>query len=679
MTDKQKDITIEEAQKIVHPLSAWKVVNSLIQKGYIQVYENLNELYKTKQESYIFLNPSYQKEEELKKLLDKFETKLHYQNILLIFLHLKQTKKNVSQKELISVSSATAAQLKYLIDKQILIRKKMEVDRVLFEDVTETEENRLSDIQENAYQEIKLFFQQKKTTLLKGITGSGKTHIYMQLIQDCIQQGKQALYLLPEIALTTQIIQKLRAVFGNKIGVYHSRFSNQERVELWKKVQTKQFEIVVGSRSALLLPYHTLGLIIVDEEHDFSYKQQDPAPRYHARDAAIYLAHKCNASILLGTATPSIETYQNCIEGKFGLVELSSRYGEFALPKAKIIDLKKELSNKTLHKGIFSLALLEEIKNNLEQKKQIILFQNRRGYAPFIQCELCGWVPQCKNCDVSLTYHKTGDTMQCHYCHTKSALPTICLACGSNKLTTKSFGTEKIEEEISKIFPYARVKRFDWDNLKIKNQYTQIIHQFEKREIDILVGTQMVVKGLDFEHVQLVGILSADRLLSYPDFRVNERAFQLIEQVSGRAGRKDNQGKVLIQLFNTSHPLLPYILNHDYHHFFLEELKARKEFLYPPFSRLIRIILKHKNETTVKQAAQKLFTPLQNLPKSVLFGPAEPDIHRIKNFYIQEILIKTNKQSAHLIELKKQITQQIQILQTTRDFTSIHITLDVDP
>ncbi len=659
--------------------SAWKVVNGLLEKGLISVYEHLNEHYKPKRENFLFLNPIYKDEVHLKLILDKFETKPHYQNFILTYLHLFQTGKVVSQSDLLKKSLATPAQLKYLVEKEIFTVKKLEVDRVQFDIVDVLVENVLSDLQQEAYEKVIVSFAVNKPVLLKGITGSGKTHIYFKLIEDAIRDGKQALYLLPEIALTTQIIQKLRSVFGDRIGIYHSRFSNMERVELWRKVQAGEFDVVIGSRSAMLLPFKTLGIIIVDEEHDASYKQQDPAPRYHARDAAIYLAHLMKASILLGTATPSVESYYNCKQNKYDLVELNVRYGAATLPQTTLVDIKYEMAGKTFIKGMFSVALIAAIQQSIENKKQVILFQNRRGYAPFLQCDMCGWVPQCKNCDVSLTYHKATDQLHCHYCHARSPLLNVCLACGNNKIQARSFGTEKIEEEIQRIFPNARVQRFDWDSLKVKNKYIETIRQFEKREIDILVGTQMVVKGLDFEHVQLVGVLSADRLLSYPDFRVNERAFQLLEQVSGRAGRKDDRGQVLIQLFNTQHPILESLLKHDYDGFFAKEIQYRKEFLYPPFVRLIQISLKHKDPLTLKTAATKLFDDLQDLPKTVFFGPAEPAISRIKNYYIQEILLKTNGDATHLRELKKRLKQQIGLLNATNKFTTVFVSVNVDP
>lgn len=674
-----ENMTLEQVQKIIPHASAWKVIDSLLQKGLINVYENLNEKYKPKKEKYLYVHEKYKAENELKLLLEKFDAKPHYQNIILTVLYLQKSTRKASQKEVIAKTQATNAHIKYLSEKGILEIQYIDTDRVAFSHTPPLVQNILSDEQQFAYNEIKESLQNNKPVLLHGVTGSGKSHVYFQLIQDCIEKGKQALYLLPEIALTAQIVQKLKSIFGNQIGMYHSRFSNAERVELWKKVKEGTFCIVIGSRSSLLLPFKNLGLIIIDEEHDSSYKQQDPAPRYHARDAAAYLAYSYNAHLVMGSATPSVESYFNTIIGKYTLVTLQNRYGNAVLPTIEIVDIKNELSHGTLRKGIFSLKLVKEIQQSIEAKKQVILFQNRRGYSPYIQCEMCGWVPQCTQCDISLTFHKTNDKLQCHYCNTQSNIIHTCEACGSNKLTAKSFGTEKIEEVIQLIFPNARIERFDYDSLKIKNKFIDIINRFEKREIDILVGTQMLVKGLDFEHVNLVGVLSADRLLSYPDFRVHERAFQLLEQVAGRAGRKEGEGKVIIQLFNTTHPLLKCIQAHDYQLFFDSEIKMRKEFLYPPYTKLIRITLKHKDAQTVKNAAQLFFNKIKSLPRTVFFGPAEPQINRIKNYYLQELLLKTNKDTSHLREVKKVLNQELQLLNTIRGYGNVFSTVDVDP
>ena len=674
----ENDITLDEVQKIVQEKSAWKIVNSLIDKKLVSVYENLYENYKPKKENFVFLLEEYQPEEKLKLLFEILEKAPKQLHLLLTYLHLVKTEKNVLQADLLKHANASQPQLKALCEKGIFEVKKLEVDRLQTEYKGELIENVLSEIQQKAYEEIQLGFAEKKPVLLKGITGSGKTHIYFQLIKDCIQQGKQALYLLPEIALTTQIIRKLRATFGDKIGIYHSRFSNNERVEVWQKIQHQKYDVVIGARSALMLPFAHLGLIIVDEEHDTSYKQQDPAPRYHARDSAIYLANQAEANIVLGSATPSVESYYNAKQNKYKLVELAARFGEGKLPAIHFIDSKKEQVEKRM-KGIFSQTLIDEIQKSIQAKKQVILFQNRRGYSPFLQCTTCGWVPQCKYCDVSLTYHKVTDQLHCHYCGSKSPIIKICLACGGNRILAKSFGTEKIEEEIKQQFPNARVQRFDWDAMRTKNKYQEIIRLFEKQEIDILVGTQMVVKGLDFEHVNLVGVLNADSLLSYPDFRVNERVFQLLEQVSGRAGRKDGDGNVFIQAYKVNNPTLLKVQEHDFENFFLEELAGRKDFQYPPFTRLIKITLKHRDQKTVLDAAQKLGLDLAELPKTILFGPAEPPIARVRNLFIQEILLKINRDSEHVKLIKSVLKEKISMLNITKNFSTVNVQVDVDP
>jgi primosomal protein N' (replication factor Y) len=674
----ENDITLDEVQKIVQEKSAWKIVNSLIDKKLVSVYENLYENYKPKKENFVFLTDQYQQEDQLKTLFEILEKAPKQLHLLLTYLHLVKTEKNVLQADLLKHANASQPQLKALCEKGVFEVKKLEVDRLQTEYKGELIENVLSKIQQKAYEEIQSGFAEKKPVLLKGITGSGKTHIYFQLIKDCIQQGKQALYLLPEIALTTQIIRKLRATFGDKIGIYHSRFSNNERVEVWQKIQHQQYDVVIGARSALLLPFANLGLIIVDEEHDTSYKQQDPAPRYHARDSAIYLAYQSEANIVLGSATPSVESYYNAKQNKYKLVELGARFGEGKLPPIHFIDAKKEQVEKRM-KGIFSQTLIDEIQKTIQAKKQVILFQNRRGYSPFLQCTTCGWVPQCKYCDVSLTYHKVTDQLHCHYCGSKSPVIKICLACGGNRILAKSFGTEKIEEEIKQQFPNARVQRFDWDAMRTKNKYQEIIRQFEKQEIDILVGTQMVVKGLDFEHVNLVGVLSADSLLSYPDFRVNERVFQLLEQVSGRAGRKDGDGNVFIQAYKVNNPTLLKVQEHDFENFFLKELEGRKDFQYPPYTRIIKITLKHRDQKTVLDAAQKLGLDLAELPKTILFGPAEPPIARVRNLFIQEILLKINRDSDHVKQIKSTLKEKISMLNITKNFSTVNVQVDVDP
>ncbi|MEZ5045612.1 MAG: primosomal protein N' [Chitinophagaceae bacterium] len=672
------DFTLQDIQKLIPDTSAIQLIRQLADKGYVQVYENLKDQYKPKLADYIFLQKPFDDEENLKHLIENLEKKPKQLNILLSYLHLQQTNKLVSKKELLDIAQASTTQLKPFIEKNIFAVKAIEQERVQFEQTSATHQNILSTEQQIAYENIVQAFQNHKPVLLQGITGSGKTHIYFKLIQDCLTQQKQVLYLLPEIALTAQIINKLRGVFGNQIGIYHSRFSQMERVELWKNIQSKKYPIVIGARSALLLPFDALGLIIVDEEHDQSYKQQDPAPRYHARDAALFLAHSLQSNIILGSATPSIESLYNAEQKKFQKVILQTRYGSAKLPEVVLVDMKKEQAQKKV-KGLFSSQLLQAIEQSIASKKQILLFQNRRGYSPFILCADCAWIPHCKYCDVSLTYHKMTDQMHCHYCNTKTPYISICPACGGNRLKAQSYGTEKVEEEIKKLFPKARVQRFDWDVMRTKNKHQEIIQQFEKRSIDILVGTQMIVKGLDFEHVNLVGVLNADALLAYPDFRVHEKAYQLLEQVSGRAGRKDQQSQVMIQLYKPNHPLITQVLQHDISSFYQLETDARKEFQYPPYSRLIKITIKHRVRETAMNAAAKLAEALKTLPKTSLFGPAEPSIARIKNAYIQEILLKTNKDYQHLQMLKPCILQQVALLTATRNYTSISVQIDVDP
>ncbi|MBL7764848.1 MAG: primosomal protein N' [Chitinophagaceae bacterium] len=673
-----KDLTLDEVQLIVQDESAWKVVNSLINKGYISVYENLNENYKPKRENYVFLTKGYEVEAKLKELMSVLEKAPKQLNLLLVFLHLNQTEAGVLQRDLLKHADANVSQLKALQDKGVFDIRKIIVDRMSYEYTGERLVNTLDDFQQQAYEAVNQGFSSQKPVLLKGVTGSGKTHIYFKLIEDCIQAGRQALYLLPEIALTAQIIRKLRSYFGDRVGIYHSRFSQNERLEVWQKVLRGEYDIVIGARSALLLPFKDPGLIIVDEEHDTSYKQHEPAPHYHARDAAIVLARQHRAQIILGSATPSLESFYNAEQKKYHLVNLEKRYGTAVLPEVKLIDTKAAIASK-MQQGIFSNQLIQAIQKALEQKKQVILFQNRRGYAPLVMCSMCGWIPHCKFCDVSLTYHKQTDQLHCHYCGTRSAYIKICQACGGNRIISKSFGTEKIEDDIKKIFPFARVQRFDWDALRIKNKYQEIIRQFEKREIDILVGTQMVVKGLDFEHVNLVGVLSADSLLSQPDFRVNERVFQLLSQVGGRAGRKLDIGEVLIQLYKTDHPTIRRVQQHDYQGFYEEEMQSRHEFMYPPYTRLIRITLKHKNQQTVADAARKLGEQILTLQQVQIFGPAEPSVSRIRNYYLQEILLKVKRESEILAQIKGSLRQHISLLTTMKNFTQVRVVVDVDP
>ncbi len=678
MSKKEQGFKLSEIQKIFPQASARKVISNLLDKGYIHVEQELKDRYIPKYENIVFLEDGYESNDALQELLNRLDRAPKQQNIILQFLHLAATEELVFQKELLQKSKSSSTQLKTLVQKGVLRIEKMRTDRIHFSKNNIDKEITLSSKQEAALDEVYAHFNEQRTVLLKGVTGSGKTHIYFKLIEKTLAAGKQILYLLPEIALTAQIIKRLQAKFGEQIGIYHSRFGNQERVEIWQKTLNGECKIILGARSSLLLPFKDLGLIIVDEEHDTSFKQVEPAPRYNARDTALVLAKKMNANILLGSATPSVISYFNASQKKYALVELKERFGKGKMPKVEIIDLKKAYEDKAM-KGLFSRRLLSEMKASLQERKQIILFQNRRGYSPFILCQSCGYVPHCDHCDVSLTYHKQTDKLHCHYCGTVYPYVVVCPTCNSNQVITKSFGTEKIEEEIKQQFPNARVARFDWDALKQKNKFKELITRFEHRQIDILVGTQMVVKGLDFEHVNLVGVLSADSLLSFPDFRVNERVFQLLEQVSGRAGRKDSLGQVLIQTHRAEHPIIKLVQEHNYEHFYALEQQHRHDFVYPPFCKLIRLTLKHKEKEHTAKAGLELVSKLSIMDNVHLIGPAEPPISRIRNQYLQEILIKLPNNLRLIKEIKHNIYKAVQALTSAKHYSRIRVIIDVDP
>ncbi|SFD05549.1 replication restart DNA helicase PriA [Chitinophaga sp. CF118] len=675
----RKELRIEEVQLILDKSDVYSVIKKLIEKKVLLVYEELKEVYKEKKENYVQLHTTYEAEEQLAALFNELGKAPKQMELLLAYLHLLKTQGSVLQSELLKKSGASAAQLKGLVDKNVVWIEKRTIDRVPGGGKADAQVDFvLSPAQENALTALRHSFESKQVTLLHGVTSSGKTQLYMKLIEEHIASGKQVLYLLPEIALTAQIIRRLQKSFGTKIGIYHSRFNNNERVEIWNKVKSGELQIVLGARSSLLLPFHNLGLIILDEEHDASYKQQDPAPRYHARDAAIYYAGLFGAKVLLGSATPALESYFNAQQGKYGLVELTERFGGVAMPEIEIIDLKKEKAEKTMQEN-FTPQLKAAIGQSLTDNKQVILFQNRRGYSPFLMCTTCGWIPNCKNCDVSLTYHRNQDKLQCHYCGTRYPYVYTCAACGSSHtLIPKNFGTEKIEDDLIQVFPKARVARMDMDAVRNKDSHNKMIQLLEQRGIDILVGTQMVVKGLDFDNVNLIGILSADSLLSFPDFRVNERAFQLMEQVSGRAGRRDGVGKVIIQASNTRHPILHFVTTHDYKGMYASEIAERQNFGYPPFYRLLKITLKHKKQEVVEQAAHILSNWLRPHIGPQLVGPAAPPVGRVRNNYLQEMLIKLPRDTKVITQTKQLLREHFVKLQAEKQYRSVIIVPDVD-
>lgn len=672
----KKQLKLNEVQQILDASYVYPVIKRLIDKQVCYVWEELREKYKEKKETWILLHPKYAQEDQLSELLNKGSKAPKQTELLLSYLHLIKTAGEVTQSELLKKSNASAAQLKGLLDKKILVADKRSVNRIPSLPKNIQLNFELSDSQQQALSQIQHSFKSKAVCLLHGITGSGKTLIYIKLIEAYMKQGKQVLYMLPEIALTAQIIRRLQIHFGGHIAIYHSKFNANERVEIWNRVKTGDIKIVLGARSSLFLPFKELGLIIADEEHETSYKQQEPAPYYHARDAAIYYASLFGARVLLGSGTPSVESYYNCTTGKYALVNLNERYGLGVLPQIEIVDLKK-LSSK--EKIILSPQLNEAISNSLAEKKQVILFQNRRGYAPYLSCNTCGWIPQCRNCDVTLTFHKAKNKMICHYCGTDYPVLHTCMACGSSDFRQRNFGTEKIEEVIAEAFPQAHIARMDYDSVKGKNDHDTLIKLFEQQRIDILVGTQMVVKGLDFEQVNLVGILDADSILNFADFRVNERAFQLMEQVSGRAGRKDDLGKVIIQVSNTMHPVLQLVQNHNYTQFFNFEIASRKEFFYPPFSRIIQITFKHRENHIAEEAANLMAQGLKSNFQSSITGPAQPLVPRIRNKYLWEILIKLPKDALMIAQCKKAIQQQMAMLLFNKRYRATSIIPFVDP
>ncbi|MFN8290989.1 MAG: primosomal protein N' [Chitinophagaceae bacterium] len=673
----KKELSLAEVQQLLDSSHVYPVINRLINKKVCHVWESLKQTYSPKKETYILLNPEYDNEDKLAELLNNWTKAPKQMELLLSYLHLIKTEGEVTKPALLKKSGASDAQLKGLIEKKILRAEKRVVDRIRYLPRNVSIDFELTDVQLKALEGVKERLAAKNVCLLYGVTSSGKTNIYIKLIEEYIRQGKQVLYLLPEIALTSQVIRRLQKHFGGYIGIYHSKFSQNERVEIWNKVKNGELRVILGARSSVFLPFQDLGLVICDEEHDSSFKQQEPAPRYNGRDAAVYLASLFQAKTLLGSGTPSVESYHNAATGKYGLVELLQRFGDLKLPPISFIDTRKVVQ-KDKSKVILSPPLIGAVNEVVERGRQVILFQNRRGYAPYQVCSVCGWIPQCRYCDVSLTYHKLSNKLVCHYCGTTYPPVHSCAACGSDKFVQRNFGTEKIEEQLQETFPSAKVARMDIDTVKGKNAHDVLIQQFEQGRIDILVGTQMVVKGLDFDTVDLVGILDADGLLHFADFRVNERAFQLIEQVSGRAGRKEETGRVLIQTAQPQHPVLQLVQQHDYKTFFRQELENRKQFHYPPFTRIIHLTFRHKFKEVVERAAYHYTGALKNKYGEYLVGPAEPVVGRIRNQYLMELLVKLPRDTNLISRCKKDLLEQIAILHQDKSFRSVTVVPDVD-
>lgn len=675
----QSSLKVSDVMSILNKKNIFPIIQKLLNKNVIVLNEEMVETYKPKLVKYIRLHSKYESNESLSQLLELLKAATKQKELVLQYFQLKALeKKPIQAKNLVDSANSTAAVLKALVDKEIFESYFIQEDRVNFSDDANPKKLELSPAQKIAFDGITESFKQKEVCLLHGVTSSGKTEIYTKIIEEFLEKDQQVLYLLPEIALTTQLVSRLSHYFGNKVAVFHSKYSNNERVEVWNQVNntSENAKIVIGARSALFLPFTNLGCIIIDEEHEQTFKQVDPAPRYHARDAAIVLANFFKAKVILGSATPSLETYNNATSGKYGLVTLSERYGSVMMPDIALVDLKDKYFRKKMS-GHFSDTLIEEITQATSLGEQVILFQNRRGYSPLLECMTCGHVPQCQQCDVSLTYHKHKNQLRCHYCGYSIAKPTHCHSCSSVDLTTKGFGTEQIQQELISLFPNATIGRMDQDTTRGKFGFEKIINSFKNREIDILVGTQMLAKGLDFDNVTLVGIMNADNMLYHPDFRAFERSFQMMTQVSGRSGRSEKRGKVVIQTYNPNHNTIQQVTKNDYVGMYAEQLYERRNFQYPPFYKLIKITIKHRDFDKLKEGSLWLYEVLkQNLNMPVL-GPEEPAISRIRNEYIRTILIKI---PTHLSVggTKKQLQKMLNSFEAVPQYRSIKIIVNVD-
>ena len=676
----KKTLTVDEIKKIVERKHIFPLIQSLLEKDLIQSYQELKEKFKPKRVRYVQIVEAYRADQKLEQLFEVLN-KAPKQSALLLGIYSIEPRLEQWTKAslLLKQTGSTSAALKTLLDKGYVSESFFEEDRIPYVPSTFKSEIKLSPKQKEAFDSLESQFKNQDVVLLEGVTSSGKTEVYFDLMEQVLAKNKQVLYLLPEISLTSQMIHRLQDRFGSKVVVYHSKFSIHERVEVWNNIIKKQekAQIVLGARSSVFLPFRDLGLIIVDEEHESSFKQFDPAPRYHARDTAIVLGKTQGAKVLLGSATPSIETRFNVERKKYGYAQLKARFGGILMPRIECIDLKEAHRKKEMT-GFFSKELITAIKSVLENNKQVILFQNRRGYAPVMECFTCGHIPQCTNCDVTLTYHQYNQQLRCHYCGYHIAKPISCSACGSNSLNVKGMGTQQIEEQVNELFPEYQVARMDWDSTRGKRSFDNIIDSFTQGEVQILVGTQMLTKGLDFKNVALVGVLNADPLLNFPEFRAHERSFQMLSQVAGRSGRFKEQGQVLIQSYTPEHPVLLQVINNDYEKLFSTQLRERKEYQYPPFFRLIRITLKSKDYYQVDQASQWLVNALNLSLQGSVLGPVDPPIARVRNLYHKQLLIKF-LDNASRNKVKEIVVSSLKSFEAIGAYRSIRVSIDVDP
>ena len=688
LLESRKTATVQDLNQFLGQQSSYPILKLLLEKNAVIIEEQLNENYRPKVISMVRIDPEYRSEEKLNQALDSLKKAKKQEQLLKLFLgetlYSDPVRTEIGKKELLELSGFSDAILRRLEEKGILEIYPMETGRIARSIHSDLMIKELTEPQQMAFDEIRKQFESTQTVLLKGVTSSGKTEIYIRLIEEQLKLGKQVLYLVPEIGLTTQIIARLKTAFGDLAGIYHSKFNDAERVEIWFNVLNEkpgktgsQYRVILGARSAIFLPFKDLGLIIVDEEHENSYKQFDPAPRYNARDMAILMGNLHGAKVLLGSATPSYETYFNAQSKKYGLVNLTERFQGIEMPELVAGNTQEAHKRKLMH-SVFTPELYDEISKALENKEQVILFQNRRGFAPFVQCGKCGWIPKCKNCDVSLTYHKNRSSLICHYCGHTTALVSNCGECSSGEIKTRGFGTEKIEDEIQILFPEARVARMDLYTTRAKKAYDQLIWQFETRKVDILVGTQMVTKGLDFDHVSVVGVLNADNLLNYPDFRSYERSFQLMMQVSGRAGRKNKQGKVIIQTTQPNHPVIQDLIANNFDQLFKRQLAERKMFRYPPYFRLIKVVVKHRNKERLDLAAQHLANTFKTHFGRNVLGPEYPVVGRIQMWFQKEMLIKLPR-DGKIQDAKSKIMEIINQSKSQANNSGLIVYADVDP
>lgn len=677
----KQSLTLDEISQITDLKRVMPLVLDMIDKNAAMIHQRLEEKFKPKKLRMIQLETSFQESKALESLLDNIARAPKQIDVLMTMLGQKKGLQEwIEVSKIKQQAQVNSSVIKTLIDKGVLKESYQEANRILIKHAqSEFKDKKLSDAQGRVLEDIKIELIKKEVVLFEGVTASGKTEVYIHLITEQIKAGKQVLYLLPEISLTSQIVSRLAARFGKQVLVYHSRYSIHERTEIWKQVLDggSQGQIIVGARSAILLPFQNLGLVIVDEEHENSYKQFDPAPRYHARDSAIYLAKNVNARVVLGSATPSIETAENVRNGKYGWVKLTERYGGVSLPNIELVNLKEAYRKKKMS-GMFSESLLDAIRTTLGEGKQVILFQNRRGYAPILECVSCGHAPQCTQCDVSLTYHQTQNQLRCHYCGYNIPMPTQCHACGMPTLTTKGVGTQQIQEQVQQLFPEVTVGRMDWDSTRGKWDFDKIIEAFDNGQIQILVGTQMVVKGLDFKNVLLVGVINADHVLNLPDFRAHERSYQMLCQVAGRAGRSDRKGIVLIQTFQPEHPTLKQVIDHDYSSLFQIQKREREQYHYPPYFRMIRITFKSRQYETVNMASDWFSNVIKQSYKGSVLGPEFPTIARVRNLYHKQLLVKIDHK-LNTNEVKSLLARTYKSFQAIASFRSTRVNFDVDP